>query len=93
MRKIYLIILGPSVDKDFLIQRIRDLGDVYVVFGNNVFVSSNLNTAQEVYNAIVSSEMEEQTSVILDLGSHPGYWGYTKKDLWSWINEHSEKSV
>lgn len=93
MKKIYLIILGPSVDKDFLIQRIRDLGDVYVVFGNNVFVSSNLNTAQDVYNAIVSSEMEEQTSVILDLGTHPGYWGYTKKDLWSWINEHSEKTV
>ena len=34
MRKIYLIILGPSVDKDFLIQRIRDLGDVYIVYGN-----------------------------------------------------------
>lgn len=93
MRKIYLIILGPSVDKDFLIQRIRDLGDVYIVYGNNVFVSSTLNTAQEVYNAIVTEGMEDQTSVILDLGSHPDYWGYTKKELWTWINEHSERNT
>ena len=93
MRKIYLIILGPSVDKNLLIQRIRDLGDVYIVYGNNVFVSSTLNTAQDVYNAIVTAGMEDQTSVIRDLGSQPGYWGYTKKELWTWINEHSERNA
>ena len=91
MRRIYLIILGPSVDKDFLIQKIRELGDVFIVFGNNIFVSSTLNTAQEVYDSIVTSGMEEQTSVILDLGTHPGYWGYTKKELWTWINDHSTR--
>lgn len=90
MRKIYLVILGPNVDKEILIQHIRDLGDIFIVFGNNVFVSSTLNTAQEVYDAIVTTEMEDQTSVILDLGVRPSYWGYTKKELWSWINEHSE---
>lgn len=89
MRKIYLIILGPDVDKDFLIQRIRGLGDIYVVFGNNVFVSSDRETAQDVYNAIVTEEMGQQTSVVLDLGSTPGYWGYTKKELWTWLSEHS----
>lgn len=92
MRKIYLIILGPNVDKDILIQKIRELGDVFIVFGNNIFVSSTLNTAQEVYDSIVTSGMEEQTSVILDLGTRPGYWGYTKKELWAWINDHSTRT-
>ena len=89
MRRIYLIILGPDVDKDLLIQRIRGLGDVFVVFGNNVFVSSDRETAQDVYNAIVTEDMGQQTSVVLDLGSTPGYWGYTKKELWAWLKEHS----
>ena len=91
MRRIYLIILGPDVDKDLLIQRIRSLGDVYVVFGNNVFVSSERNSAQEVYNAIINDEIGQQTSVVLDLGPNPGYWGYTKKELWSWLDEHSTR--
>ena len=89
MRQIYLIILGPDVDKDLLIQCIRDLGDVYGVFGSNVFVSSELDSAQDVYNAIVTDEMGQQTSVVLDLGTEPGYWGYTKRELWSWLETHS----
>lgn len=93
MRKIYLIILGPNVDKEILIQRIRDLGDIYTVFGNNVFVSSTLDSAQDVYDAIVTKEMDEQTSVILDLGTNPSYWGYTKKELWSWLNNHSSSDT
>lgn len=92
MRRIYLIVLGSDVDKDLLIQQIRTLGDIYVVFGNNVFVSSELNSAQEVYNTIVTEEMGQQTSVVLDLGPNPDYWGYTKKELWSWLNEHSTRN-
>lgn len=91
MRKIYLVILGPDVDKDLLIQRIRDLGDVFIVFGNNVFVSSGLNTAQAVYNAIITDEIGQQTSVVLDLGENPEYWGYTKKELWTWLDGHSTR--
>ena len=89
MRRIYLIILGPDVNKDLLIQRIRALGEVYVVFGNNVFVSSESESAQDVYNAMITEEMGQQTSVVLDLGTRPGYWGYTKKELWAWLNSHS----
>lgn len=92
MRRIFLIILGPDVDKDLLIQRIRALGDIYVVFGNNVFVSSERATAQEVYNSIINDEMDQQTSVVLDLGSQPGYWGYTKRELWTWLDEHSTRN-
>lgn len=93
MRKIYLIILGPDVDKDLLIQRIRTLGEIFIVFGNNVFVSSDRENAQRVYNAIVNEEIGQQTSIVLDLGSNPGYWGYTKKELWTWLESHSAKST
>lgn len=93
MRKIYLIILGPEVDKDLLIQRIRGLGDIYVVYGNNVFVSSDKETVQDVYNAILSEETGQITSVVLDLGTAPNYWGYTKKELWAWLNDHSTRVV
>ena len=75
----------------FLSQDIIIDSYLFIVFGNNVFVSSMLSTAQEVYDVIVTTEMEDQTSVILDLGVIPSYWGYTKKELWSWINEHSVK--
>lgn len=93
MRKIFLILLGPNADKDLLIQRIRDLGDVYIVFGSNIFVSSLYNTAQEVYNAIIGESAQQQTSVVLDLGTNPGYWGYTKRELWTWLNSHSSSAV
>lgn len=93
MRKIFLIILGPNADKDLLIQRIRDLGDIYIVFGSNIFVSSLYNTAQEVYNAIIGESAQQQTSVVLDLGTNPGYWGYTKRELWTWLNSHSSDVV
>ena len=93
MRKIFLIILGPNADKDFLLQRIRDLGDVYIVFGNSIFVSSLYDTAQEVYNAIIGESGQQQTSVVLDLGTNPGYWGYTKRELWTWLNSHSSDDV
>lgn len=93
MRKIFLIILGPNADKDFLLQRIRDLGDVYIVFGSSIFVSSSYDTAQEVYNAIIGESGQQQTSVVLDLGTNPGYWGYTKRELWTWLNSHSSDDV
>lgn len=93
MRKIFLIILGPNADKDFLIQRIRNLGDVYMVFGSSIFVSSSYDTAQEVYNAIIGESGQQQTSVVLDLGTNPGYWGYTKRELWTWLNSHSSDDV
>ncbi len=91
MRKIYLVILGSDVNKDLLIQRIRELGDTYVVFGNNVFLSSELESAQDVYNAMITEELGQQTSVVLDLGTRPGYWGYTKKELWAWFDSHSAR--
>ena len=93
MRKIYLIILGPSSDKDLLIQRIKTLGDTYIVFGNNIFVSSFYDSAKDVYNAIIGEAAEQQASVVLDLGTNPGYWGYTRRELWSWLNSHSSDAV
>lgn len=90
MKKIYLIILGPDVEKENLIQRIKGMGDVYVVFGNNVFVCSEKETAQDIYTAIATNDIGQQTSVVLDLGSTPKYWGYTKKELWAWFKKHSE---
>lgn len=87
MKKIYLIILGPDTDKNFVLNRINAIGENITFWENHILVSSDKVTASELYNEIVGTG-ENKTMVILDLNQHPGYWGYANKSIWTWIDEH-----
>ncbi|MBQ8715756.1 MAG: hypothetical protein IJ552_11235 [Prevotella sp.] len=89
MRKIYLIILGPNVKTEEVVARIQALGENYNFFTNQYLLQSQLDTSQEIYDYLIGGKgSEDQYIVIFNLEDHPKYWGFAKKELWSWLSEH-----
>ncbi len=89
MYKIYLIIYKPENDSDILKDRIKGLGSHYKVFDSHWFVKSVLDTAKEVYDAIVKDDLTTINLLVLNIipTVQDSYWGYMNASLWDWLKE------
>lgn len=85
----YLIIYNPENNSAIINDRIKSLGDYYILKPNHFFIRTEYKTAQEVYNAIVKKDFGNLT--ILVLAFEPivaqNYWGVDNKSLWSWLGQ------
>lgn len=90
MRRLFIIILDPNVDASIVRNRIAELGDHYIVYGNQYFVLANFDNAQAVYESVVRNGDTPIGIVVLCVDADTlTYWGYSDKGLWEWLRSHS----
>ena len=90
MRRLFIIILDPNVDASIVRNRIAELGDHYIIYGNQYFVLANFDNAQAVYERVVRNGDAPIGIVVLctDVDTLT-YWGYSDKGLWEWLRSHN----
>ena len=88
--KNYLIIYNPDNNSAIINDRIKSLGEYYILKPNHFVVNSVLETAKEVYNSIVKTDFNNLTILVLAFEPVVGqnYWGVDKKELWDWLENH-----
>lgn len=93
MRKLFIIILDPNANESSIIRnRITELGDHYVVYGNQYLVIANFDNAQNVYEKVICNNDSPIGIVILCTNIDSlSYWGYSDKGLWEWLKSHNIK--
>lgn len=90
MRRLFIIILDPNVDATTIRSRIAELGDHYIVYGNQYFVLAEFDNAQAVYERVVRNGDSPIGIVVLCVDADTlTYWGYSDKGLWEWLRSHS----
>ena len=90
MRRLFIIILAPNVDASVIRSRISELGDHYIVYGNQYFVLANFENAQAVYERLVRNNENPTGIVVLCTDADTlTYWGYSDKGLWEWLKSHN----
>lgn len=90
MRKLFIIILDPNVEASIVRSRITELGDHYIVYGNQYFVLADFENAKNIYERVVRNDDSPIGIVVLcvDIESLT-YWGYSDKGLWEWLRSHN----
>lgn len=89
MRKLFIIILDPNVDASVIRNRIIELGDHYIIYGNQYFVLADFENAQAVYERLVRKDENPTGIVVLCTDAERlTYWGYSDKGLWEWLRSH-----
>lgn len=89
MRRLFIIILDPNVDASIVRKRIAELGEHYVIYGNQYFVLAGFNDAQTVYNRVIHNDDNNIGIVVLCVDAETlTYWGYSDKGLWEWLRSH-----
>lgn len=90
MRRLFIIILDPNAEASIVRSRIAELGDHYIVYGNQYFVLADFENAQNVYERVVRNDDSPIGIVVLcvDIGALT-YWGYSDKGLWEWLRSHN----
>ena len=89
--KVFFISYNEVSNSAILNDRIKTLGDYYIFKQNQFFVQSNFSNADEVYRAITKDDFTKETILIIgvDTNVQTGYWGVEKKELWTWLKDHS----
>lgn len=90
MKKIFIIILGPNVKTDEVVARIQTLGENYNFFTNQYLLYSQMETSQEVYDYLIGGKNHENQYIVIFNLEEPKYWGFAKKELWTWLSEHEK---
>lgn len=91
--KVYFISYNPNSNSIILNDRIKSLGDYYCFKPTQFFVQSPLQTAEEVFRVIAKDDFARETMLIIavDSTAQTGYWGIEKKELWTWLKEHTSQ--
>ena len=90
MRRLFIIILAPNVDASIVRRRIAELGEYYVIYGNQYFVLAEFDNAQAVYDRVVHYDDNNIGIVVLCVDTKTlNYWGYSDKGLWNWLKSHN----
>lgn len=90
MRKVFIIILDPDVNSSVVRNRITELGEHYIVYGNQYIVLANFNNAKDVYDTLVRNVDNPVGIVVLCTDEATlSYWGYSDKGLWEWLKSHN----
>lgn len=94
MRRLFIIILDPNANAATIRGRITELGDHYIVYGNQYLVLAELDTAREVYERLVRNDEQPSGIVVLCTSTNElTYWGYYDKKLWEWLGDIHKDSV
>lgn len=92
MRRLFIIILDPNIDASTVRNRIAELGDYYIIYGNQYLILTDFVDAQTVYEKIVRQEDSPIGIVVLCVDADTlTYWGYSDKGLWEWLRSHNMK--
>lgn len=90
MRRLFIIILDPNADASIVRRRIAELGEYYVIYGNQYFVLAEFDNAQAVYDRVVHYDDNNIGIVVLCVDTKTlNYWGYSDKSLWGWLKSHN----
>lgn len=80
--------MGPNVNTPEFSSKIKALGETYLLYGNQYFLSTNENEAHAIFDKLIVG-VGNQELVIVELNNgNLNYWGYSNKDLWQWIKDH-----
>lgn len=91
MNRLFVILFGSTVDAAPLINRLRDLGQYYVIDSHQFLLLANFYSAQELHQAIVGNNPVLATVPVVVFGvnySDLSYWGYSDNNLWNWLSSH-----
>lgn len=90
MTKLFIIILDPNTDASIVRSRIAEIGEYYIVYGNQYFVLADFDNARSIYEKIVHSDDRQIGIVVLCVNTDAlTYWGYSDKGLWEWLRHHN----
>ena len=89
MRRLFIIILDPNVDASVVRNRITELGDHYIIYGDQYLVLANFDNARAVYDRLIRNGENRIRIVVLCVDAETlTYWGYSDKGLWEWLRSH-----
>ena len=85
----YLIKYKQEDNSSVIDDRIRTSGTYFALSECEFLVTSEYNTAKELYNAIVRDDFTTLSIFIvaIDATVDSGYWGVSKNDLWDWLRD------
>lgn len=85
----YLIKYKQEDNSSVIDDRIRNSGAYFALSECEFLVTSEYETAKELYNAIVRDDFTTLSIFIVavDATVDSGYWGVSKKDLWDWLRD------
>ena len=93
MRKLYLIIVEPDSTPLAMRERIQNIGNVYRLY-DSYLVSSDIRSAEELYNSIVRQDFNSDEIVVFELPLDKNcYFGYSDRDLWDWLSENIDNTI
>lgn len=86
----YLIKYKQGENSSIIDDRIRNSGPYFALGECEFLVSSEFNTAKDLYDDIVKDDFKTLSIIIvaIDATVDSGYWGVSKKDLWDWLKEN-----
>ena len=85
----YLIKYKQGENSSVIDDRIMNCGLYFALSECEFLVTSEYNTAKELYNSIVKDDFRTLSIFIvaIDATVDSGYWGVSKNDLWDWLRE------
>jgi len=90
--KTFLIKYKQGENSSVIDDRIRNSGPYYALSECEFLVSSQFNTARELYDDIVKDDFKTLSIFIVavDPTVDSGYWGVSRNDLWAWLSDRSK---
>lgn len=91
MNRLFIILFGSTVDAAPLINRLRNLGQYYVLDSHQFLLLANFQSAQELHQTIVGNNpiLATVPVVIFCVNYYDlSYWGYSDNNLWNWLSSH-----
>ncbi len=89
MKKVYSIVLNPDAHNEVAIERILKFEDYYKIYNHHYLVCTD-KSIKEVYEDVVKDMT--MLIVLFELTPNLNFWGYFDKALWTWLNDHYNKS-
>ncbi len=87
MKKLYHIILDNNVDSSYIHRMTNELGNTYKLYQNNFFLYSEMGSAHDLYDRLITDEYSQTGIVICEIPLEGfSYWGYSDKGLWTWLS-------
>lgn len=85
----YLIKYKQEENSSVIDDRIRNCGPYFALSECEFLVTSNYDSAKELYNTIVRDDFKTLSIFIvaIDAAVDTGYWGVSKNDLWDWLRD------
>ena len=86
----YLIKYKQGENSSVIDDRIRNSGPYFALSECEFLVTSNFDTAKELYDDIVKDDFKTLSIFIVAVNATVdiGYWGVSKNDLWDWLREN-----